>query len=384
MNARVSSFVAMLALEVVACAAAPPKSRFPSAEALAQLAAEPVSAPPDAQPVADVPEWRLTGPLPDVIDGRLHAPATTWDRLLGEEPAGRSGSLLATEAAACAAREIGLFQAAQAGAPSIRLVRFIAARCGVVAPTLATGCRIAAAADGVSDQQVFASEAKAVTAALSAAVQQAGAEMTEAGLWIGRKEAHPLICWAVAPRLFATQRATLVPDAGGAISIEGELEDVQVEALIGAGPLGTRPCTVKQDQPPHVSLSCPVQRADVAAWIDVTATGAGGIAGRPVLSLLVWPAGQPDDTYHRLSAEAADPPPRLPVPGRRRRRQRGRRLHQPGPPDGGCPTTVDSRRAEPDNRRAGAAPVRRFAGPGRGGDGGSGVTGFAGGLADER
>src|SRR6266478_4675689 len=106
MSARVFSlFVAVLTLELAACAAAPPKPRFPSAQALAQLAAEPVHAAPDARPVADVPEWRLTGPLPDVIEGRLHAAATTWDRLLGELTAGRPGSLLATEAAACAARE---------------------------------------------------------------------------------------------------------------------------------------------------------------------------------------------------------------------------------------------------------------------------------------
>ncbi|HXI60825.1 MAG TPA: hypothetical protein VNO55_32420, partial [Polyangia bacterium] len=304
-----SSFVAVLALELGACAAAaPPKSRFPSAEAVAQLAAEPLNAPPEAKPVADVADWKLTGPLPDVIDGRMHAATTTWDRLLGEASAGRPGSLLATEAAACAAREIGLFQAAQPGTPPPRLIRFIAARCGVVAPTLATGCRISGAGEGASDEQVFAREAPAVKAALTAAAEQAGAESTEGGLWIGRQETHPLICWAVAPRLLAVQRATLVPDAAGAISIEGELEDVQVEAaLVSAGPMGTRPCAVNQDKPPHISVSCPLQRADAAAWIDVTTAGTDDIGGRPVLSLLVWPAGQPDDTYHRLSASAVEP-----------------------------------------------------------------------------
>src|SRR5260370_23607825 len=113
MSARVFSlFVAVLARALAACASArPPNSRFPSAQWGAQLGAEPVSAPAGALPVADVAEWKLTGPLPEVIDGSLHAAATTWDHLLGEAGAGRSGSLLATEAAACAAREIGLFQA---------------------------------------------------------------------------------------------------------------------------------------------------------------------------------------------------------------------------------------------------------------------------------
>ena len=296
-------FLAALLPGLGACAATrTPAPRFPSEATVAEWAAQSVAAAPDAVPVTDVAEWKLTGPLPDVVETRPHVGGTAWDGLLGESATGESGSLSATEAAACAAREIGLFRAAQPGAPSLRLLRFMAARCGLVAPIVATGCRVSSAGEGASDREVLASDGPAVKAALQSASTRTEAPSVEAGIWVGRKDAHPLICWVTAPRWFEVKRATMVPDDDARIAIEGDLPlvDAQAAALISAGRLGTWPCDVVSAQPPRLSISCHVHREDAAAWVDVTASRADEIGGRTVLSLMAWPRGKPDDTYRRL------------------------------------------------------------------------------------
>ena len=299
------AFLAAFLSGLGGCAASlPPPPRFPSAATVAGWAAQPVAPPPDAEPVTDVAEWRLTGPLPDLVEARPHVPGTGWDGLLGELGASGSTAVSATEAAACAAREIGLFHAAQPGSPSSRLLRFIAARCGLATPVAATGCRVSSAGDGATAAEVLASDGAAVKTALQNAVTRVGASTVEAGIWAGRKEAHPLICWVTAPRWFVVKRATLVPDAAAEVAIEGDLmlAGAQPAALISAGRLGTWPCDVKSARPPHFLISCPVHREDAVAWVELQAARADEIGARTVLTQMVWPAGKPDDTYRRLPA----------------------------------------------------------------------------------
>jgi len=308
-------FVAAISLIHGACASAP-RSPFPSVTTLAQLAAQPVSSTAAPQPVADVDEWKLTGPLPDAVEIQLRAPVTAWDRLLAAAAAEHGGPVLVTESAQCAAREVGLFRAAQpdAGAPSDGLLRFIAARCGLAAPIMHTACRANPSSPPLSDDQLLAADGPPVRAALVQALDhhdhQEAAPLL-AGLWVGRSEDQALICWAVAPHMIHAKHIPMWPDASGKIVIEGELIGPanRFEALVTAGRLRVRTCATRSDLPmPRVAAACAIDPGDAAAWIEITAYQPGQINGRRVLSLLVWRAGALGDTYRRVGANDAVAP----------------------------------------------------------------------------
>jgi hypothetical protein len=313
-------FVAAISLVHGACASAL-RSPFPTATALAQLAAQPIASTTAPEPVAEVDEWKLTGPLPDAVELQLRAPVSAWDRLLADAAAVHAGQVLVTESAQCAAREIGLFRAAQptggaaagvaSGAPSDGLLRFIAARCGLAAPIVQTSCRATPSSPPLSDDQMFAADSLSVRAALGQALDGRGGGPLLAGLWVGRSENQALICWTVAPHLIHAKRIPMSPDASGRIVIQGELVGPanRYDALVTAGRLGVRACATRGDVAvPHVVAACAIDPADTAAWIEITAYQPGQINGRRVLSLLAWRAGALGDTYRRAGANETAAP----------------------------------------------------------------------------
>jgi hypothetical protein len=288
---------------------------------LAQLAAAGISPQPRSA-VVDVDEWKLAGPLPDAIEPPVHSPTSSWDGLLVEVAASRvpGEAVLVTAAAHCAAREIGLFRAALPGDPPQALVRFIAARCGVVALDFDFGCRVGRApapggAPGVVDPELAALRAELVASmdrASGAKVGKSGKVGTVGGTWEGRKNDLPLICWVVAPRSLQTARVAMTADASGRVVIEGELlaPAHRLDAAVTQGSAGVRRCVFQPDVAlPRFSATCPVDRSVVSAWIELTALSPGRVQGPVVFSMLAAPNNAPGDLFRRDGISAALPRP---------------------------------------------------------------------------
>jgi hypothetical protein len=301
---------ALAAAAALLPACATTSGQFPSAEELGNLAARPPADRIAADDVADVAQWRLTGPLPDGVAVTAHPPASAWDQLLDQEVSRRAGLAFASESAHCVAREAGLFYLATRGRPAPALEQFIAGRCGLAATDSSTGYRWGDVPADFSDERVLGQWRDAVLDDVGKALGSAGGP-TLVGLWYGRKDGRAVVSWLVSRRRVQIDPLPLVPP-GAQVVVRGELliAASHLEGLANAGRFGVHHCIADPAVPlPRFALTCDVDAADRAAQIEVAAFPPGRILGPIVLSLVVWPAGTPGDSFERPVLAGAAPAP---------------------------------------------------------------------------
>ena len=132
-------------------------SQFPSREQIQKLAERPAAALPSKGELADVEEWELEGPLPSQVEDETVALSEPWRDVAAELAGKRPGLILASNSAACMARQIGLFFAAKRARMTESLERFIAARCGITGtPQIAHGFRYQEVHGAVDERRMAA------------------------------------------------------------------------------------------------------------------------------------------------------------------------------------------------------------------------------------
>jgi hypothetical protein len=297
--------VVLVATAGAACASSG-LTQFPSAAELGEIGARPAGERIAPDDVVDVERWKLTGPLPDAFVTAAHAPATAWDAVLKSAVGGREGLVLASESTFCVARETGLFYLDTHGRPSEALQRFIEGRCGLAGSGATTGFRWADVPVSVADDRILNEWRADVEGDLAKAVgDAAGPEVV--GIWYGRKNGRAVVTWASARRAVQVDRIPMVPE-GGHVVIRGELlmPAEHLQGLANAGRFGVHHCVADpQLRLPRFALTCDVDGQDPSSRLEVAAFPPGRVLGPVVLSLLVWPAGAPGDTFTRPGTEGA-------------------------------------------------------------------------------
>jgi len=277
------------------------QTNFPTREALAQLAAVPVSARLFDGDAKDVPTWELTGPLPDAVDRTPFQDDSPWGKLFVEVAAARGAAVVATEAMRCLARENATFYLANDALPAELLERFIAARCGVPNGNVGTAFSMITADERAPDDKLFA-QFQVQTRDLVARTLKDG--QLDAGLAYVRKGARAVIALSIAPQTVRLARTPLVPGAGGDVLLQGEVLGpvVTLRALVNRGRYGYATCAVAPSVAlPRFTIVCPTAPDDEVAWISVSALPPGRVLGNTVLEMMVWPAGTPGKAYTRLT-----------------------------------------------------------------------------------
>jgi hypothetical protein len=294
---------------IVGCAgcasAASGPSRFPSAEALRKLEDAPVVERWRGGTERAVESWTLESAPPARVDGAASSWSGAWDQLLAQKAEERRGLVRPTEAMRCAAREIGRFYLSQRALPSRSLSRFMAARCGNPTAEVLTAWVEGAIPDGASDSDVFARWRENVERQLDGQ-QRIGQAVV--GIWFGRENGRGVVMLTAAPRRVELEPASLVPGDDGRVVLRGELlvPGAHIEAIVNQGAHGYARClTDERLRAPRFAVSCPVERSDESAWLEVAAFAPGRITGPLVVDLLVWPAGAPRTDWRRPRAPAA-------------------------------------------------------------------------------
>jgi hypothetical protein len=279
-------------------------TQFPSNEEVQRLAARPAASHPQQGDVADVEEWALVGPLPDQVGEQVALSDGLWNGLLAELAKRRPGLLMASGAANCAARELGVFFAAKRARMAESLQTFIAARCGMTGtPQLSHGYRYQEIVGEADEQKLFAEWSPVLRDELQKAVgNTAGPQLI--GLWFGRRDGIALASWVVVPRQVRVDPIAMVPSGVGQVVVRGEvLSRIEhIEALANRGAYGFKRCEVDPKvRMPQFSLRCDVDQSDVSTNIQIAAFEPGRVLGHTILSLLVWPKGELGNRYRRPS-----------------------------------------------------------------------------------
>jgi hypothetical protein len=98
--------------------------------------------------------------------------------------------------------------------------------------------------------------------------------------------------------------------ADGHVVVRGELllQASHLVGLVNAGRFGVRHCVADpQLRLPHFALTCDVEPQDPSSRLEIAAFPPGRVLGPVVLSLLVWPAGTPGDSFTRPGTPGAAP-----------------------------------------------------------------------------
>jgi hypothetical protein len=279
-------------------------SQFPSREELQKLADRPAASLPSKGDVADVEEWELAGPLPTEINEEVAVGGGPLSGVAKELANSRAGLVLASTSAACTARELGIFVAAKKARMTESLQRFIAARCGLTGTTqIAYGSRYQEVHGQIDEQQIAAEWSPSLKSDMQKALAgSSGAHLV--GLWFGRRDDLLVATWVVVPRLARLDAMAMVPAVDGQVVIRGEVlyRAEKVEGLINRGAYGFGRCEADPAvKMPQFRLRCQVAKDDAAATVQVAAFEPGRVLGHVILSLVVWPKGEPSNHYRRPS-----------------------------------------------------------------------------------
>ncbi len=287
---RRASLLALAALCASACAttqsvlATPePPAPFTTEAELKQLAQAPLPAPPRFEPVVEVSEWSLVGPLPEVASHEPHPNATPFDAHVLKAVEGR----VPTSAdLACVARETAHFVAVKKGRPPSALARYIAGRCGSTAPLVETAW-VEGKPDGDDDALAlkWADQLDHLLITLRSGVV--------VGTGFAREEDDAV--WAIAWSKESLELADvpLVPK-DGKLRVEGKAqsETLEVRATLEHGELGFVRCEADPAvAPPRFAFDCPAEAGDALEWLSLSAREVDGVLGSEESRVLLMPSG---------------------------------------------------------------------------------------------
>jgi hypothetical protein len=304
---RAAPVVIVLGLLSAAGCASSREGAFPTAEQLSKLATTPAPHQLFPEEVKDVPEWTLTGPLPDKAGvAEAHAEGA-WGTAAAAAAAARPGMVVVSTDMACVAREVGLFYLETGAQPNQSLQRFMLGRCGSSAANLAVGFLRGDAPDDVPDEAVFAKWGDQFRKMVEG--QTANGQKL-VGVWFGRKNGRAVAISAAGPRLahLESMSTEMAPD--GKVILRGELlmQAATVRVVANRGRFGVYECMLdKSVVLPRFAIECSMSPEDESAWIELDAIPPGRILGKVAAMVLMRRPGGVADKFVR--ATYIDPHP---------------------------------------------------------------------------
>jgi hypothetical protein len=282
------------------------EERFPHPSQLEALGPGPAISDVLHSPLAEVDEWRLAGPFPEMVGVTPHAPANAFESVLEETVAKRAGIAASSEPMHCAAREVGRFVLAKGSLPASGLLEFIAARCGALGAGIRPGSIQASVPAGASDADVLATWRSSIDDLVRQSLEGGP---TMAGLWFGREGDRAVVVVASGMREALVEPFSPVAK-DGAVSIRGEVLEATDElvALVNQGRYGYARCV--QDPslaPPRFGFRCALAPGDDVAMIELAARPRGRVLTHRLLRAMARRPGVEASGYQRVILGGAAP-----------------------------------------------------------------------------
>lgn len=244
-----------------------------------------------------VAEWKLTGPLPDIIGPVKRAPEDALDQLSADVAADVENGV-STEAMRCVARELGEFYLAYGGMPEKGLERFISHRCGATSYTTAKTWRYWEEAVSWEDAD---KDGQTITPLKEDMLKTAkNLKNAEFGAWYGSNEERSVAMAVIGPRLVDLQPMPMTVPADGKFEIRGRFFDDNadiVSGVINHGLYGWDDCHALPSELPEFGVRCTAVPGDLQAGFEVYTRRRGALVANSRLWQRVWPAGNPASTY---------------------------------------------------------------------------------------
>jgi hypothetical protein len=242
-----------------------PVVEFPTQAALQSIEAQPPAV--VALETAELPAVRWTVPGARTASAIFEpwAPATEAERTLAGLFTGRR----LTKGMSCVARELGGFVAEHKKPPPESLREFILGACGTAAHDvgiLPFGGPVPAT---VTDAAVLAAWRAQLVQHLAANLPR---DASEVGFWFGRKAGQAVVVMVYDRLEVALRPFTLVPDASGDVTVEGEVSGSvsYVAGYVNNGRYAADSCFVDPTVAlPQFRISCHLADEDPTAWVQL-------------------------------------------------------------------------------------------------------------------
>jgi hypothetical protein len=284
-----------------------PVVEFPSQATLAAIAARPAPASGVSQGEIRSRDWTVDGTQSAVSFADRWRPVSSWDNAFAAAVAKSGRDLRLTQAMSCVARELGRFHLEMGGSPAADLERFIVGACG--------SASIQVGVHGVAVEVVQKATDEMLLSRLGAQIHRdllAGVPSTasEAGFWFGRSGKHALAVVTYSNLPADVLPFSLVPDAKGEITVEGESRQAAsyFSGYANYGQIGVERCVLDPSiHTPRFLLVCPIDPGDETAWIDLLRAPPGRVVAEPFARVLARRTpGQPMN-YHAASGTKPEP-----------------------------------------------------------------------------
>jgi len=267
--------------------ASKPVVEFPSATALATVAATPAVIPssPDGEVPAD--GWQTA--LTDTASGPDEAwsPQGPWEKAMADDVASTRAQLRLTRAMSCVAHELGRYYLASGAPAPETLHQFMLAACGAVIPQAGTSWIAGEISAKVTDEQILQQHRAGLKDDLLRHVPDTA---TEAGFWFGRSDKKVVAILAFGKPTARFTNLSLVPDAAGDAVIEGEL-DRPADAIFGwanQGTYGVEACAMDPSVArPRFRAVCHMATDDATAWVQLLYNPPRRYLSTPFVQLLL-------------------------------------------------------------------------------------------------
>lgn len=231
-------------------------------------------------------------------------PAGAWEEAFAKDAAEAKSELRLTRAMSCLARELGRFYLEHHAAPAEALYEFQSAACGNTVPEIGFQWVGGEAPDRVSESRLLAEWRALLKPDL---LDHLPANATEAGFWFGRAHGRVVAVLSHAAPRVRWKTLSLLPDADGNVTLEGEL-DQAAEVIVGyanRGRLGVATCAIDPGiARPRFRAICPIGRDDSSAWVQLLYAPLHRAMLRPFAQLLVRRTVSQPLAFERLALGA--------------------------------------------------------------------------------
>jgi hypothetical protein len=255
--------------------------KFPEAETLTRIAANPVELQRNSTASRRVPLWYLEQPLPSEVGVGPALGVSPGEQLLTALVAADPGFQI-DEQMTCAAHQLAWYVATNGSSPTHALLRYMVHRCGATTPTYGWAVEEMPTAPQLADvQRLLAS----------------GNARGRVGVWVSEKQGKSIV--AVFRGL---PKATIEPlpmtVEGGQVVVSGLLgERAWIMGHVTLGEFAVGVCQNLPDAPGGFRLVCPVDPADTGAYIDIYAAAPGRVLGDHEARIWISPNRSLDTSF---------------------------------------------------------------------------------------
>src|SRR5262245_10385833 len=264
-----------------------PVVEFPSQAQLDALEGNPVTLP--VYRTGEVPRegWSVEqATAPADAGDDLWLPRGAWEQAFASAYSAVGDGSSLTRAMACAARELGRFTLEKQAPPPEPLRQFMAAACGVFAPSVGLQFLQRAVSEDAGDDPLLGDAKEQILSALVAGLPP---DARYVGFWFGRQGDRAVALAAFDATPVQLKPLSAVPDANGELTIEGRLDvdAVYVDGFANQGRFGVADCLVDPSvQRPEFRVTCRMAPGDDLAWMEVVYAPPRSVLAVPIVQVL--------------------------------------------------------------------------------------------------